>query len=122
MAALPAIRDEIVRLTSPTPTEDPAMSTLRRLLDYQSRRGQAALYLTTHGMHWDAEIVLRAYFEANRNVSSTAAALGVSRPTVSSRLGAIEEALGFHPAAVAQQLTLALQVGELLPAFKPAGR
>ena len=69
-----------------------------------------------------ARETLRAYFEANRNVSSTAAALGVSRPTVSSRLGAIEEALGFHPAAVAQQLTLALQVGELLPAFKPAGR
>ncbi|HTR75566.1 MAG TPA: helix-turn-helix domain-containing protein [Solirubrobacterales bacterium] len=34
---------------------------------------------------------LRAYFEVDRNVSSTAALLGVSRPTVTSRLRVIEE-------------------------------
>jgi hypothetical protein len=37
---------------------------------------------------------LRAYFAADRNVSSTAAALGVSRRTVTNRLRAIEELFG----------------------------
>jgi hypothetical protein len=37
---------------------------------------------------------LRAYFAAQRNVSSAAAALGVTRKTISSRLRAIEERLG----------------------------
>src|SRR6186997_951209 len=41
-----------------------------------------------------ARETLRAYFEAERNVSSTAAALGVDRRTVRNRLGAIEEQLG----------------------------
>jgi hypothetical protein len=68
MAALPAIRDEVARLTAPSPSEDEALGTLRPLLDYQSKRGQAVLYLTTSGMHWDAEIVLRAYFEASARI------------------------------------------------------
>ncbi len=37
---------------------------------------------------------LGAYFEAGRNISSAAAALGVSRPTVRSRLRAVEERIG----------------------------
>ncbi len=41
-----------------------------------------------------ARETLRAYFEADRNVSSTAAALGVDRRTVRNRIGAIEELLG----------------------------
>jgi hypothetical protein len=41
-----------------------------------------------------AKETLRAYFRAGRNVSSAAAALGVSRQTVGSRLRAIEERIG----------------------------
>jgi DNA-binding PucR family transcriptional regulator len=63
-----------------------------------------------------ARETLRAYFEANRNVSSAAAALGVSRPTISSRLRAIEKALGCHLASASEELTLALRIEELLPA------
>ena len=37
---------------------------------------------------------LRAYFVAQRNVSSTASALGVSRKTVNSRLRTVEQGLG----------------------------
>lgn len=43
-----------------------------------------------------ARETLRAYFEAERNISSTAAALGVDRRTVRNRLRAIEGLLG-HP-------------------------
>lgn len=43
-----------------------------------------------------AKKTLRAYFEADRNISSAAAALGMPRNTVASRLQAIEERLG-HP-------------------------
>jgi hypothetical protein len=41
-----------------------------------------------------ARETLRAYFEAERNISSTAAALGVDRRTVRNRLRGIEELLG----------------------------
>ena len=43
-----------------------------------------------------ARETLRAYFQAERNISSTAAALGVDRRTVRNRLGAIEELIA-HP-------------------------
>jgi len=43
-----------------------------------------------------ARQTLRAYFDAERNISSTAAALGVDRRTVRNRLRGIEELLG-HP-------------------------
>jgi PucR C-terminal helix-turn-helix domain len=55
------------------------------------------LYLEPLGRTRDggrtARETLRAYFEAERNVSSTAAALGVDRRTVRNRLRAIEELL-----------------------------
>ena len=41
-----------------------------------------------------AKRTLRAYFAASQNISSTAAALGVTRGTVSKRLAAIEERVG----------------------------
>ncbi len=53
------------------------------------------LYLVPLGAERDGgealRQTLRAYFEAERNVSSTAAALGVNRQTVVNRLHAIEE-------------------------------
>ncbi|HEX5414424.1 MAG TPA: helix-turn-helix domain-containing protein [Chloroflexota bacterium] len=62
-----------------------------------------------------ARETLRAYFEADRNISSTAAALGVSRPTVSSRLRAVEKALGCHLSSASEELNMALRVDDLLP-------
>ncbi len=61
---------------------------------------------------------LRAYFAAERNASSTAAALGVSRQTVNNRLHAIEEHLGRRLATCASELEAALWLAELttLPA------
>lgn len=56
---------------------------------------------------------LRAYFAAQSNISSTAAALGVTRKTVKARLGAIEKALGRPLEACAIDLTLALRVSEM---------
>jgi hypothetical protein len=56
---------------------------------------------------------LRAYFSANCNVSSAAAALGVSRKTVGSRLNVIEERLGRPLAACAIDLITALRLEEL---------
>jgi hypothetical protein len=56
---------------------------------------------------------LRAYFAAERNASSAAAALGVVRNTVDNRLRAIEEQLGrtLHPCPA--ELEVALQLEEL---------
>jgi hypothetical protein len=51
---------------------------------------------------------LRAYFEAQRNVSSTAAALGVSRKTVNSRLRTVEQRIGRPLHSCAAELEAAL--------------
>jgi PucR C-terminal helix-turn-helix domain/GGDEF-like domain len=56
---------------------------------------------------------LRAYFAAERNVSSTAAALGVNRKTVTSRLRAIESMIGSSFASHAAEVEAALRLEEL---------
>jgi PucR C-terminal helix-turn-helix domain/GGDEF-like domain len=56
---------------------------------------------------------LRAYFAAERNVSSAAAALGVNRHTVASRLRTAEERLGYQLNECAAELDLALRLDKL---------
>jgi PucR-like helix-turn-helix protein/diguanylate cyclase with GGDEF domain len=56
---------------------------------------------------------LRAYFTADRNVSSTAAALGVSRRTVGGRLRAVEQCLGRRLSSVAAEMEVALLFEQL---------
>lgn len=55
---------------------------------------------------------LRAYFDAERNVSSAAAALGVNRHTVTNRLNAVEERLGRQLSQCAAELDTALRIEE----------
>jgi hypothetical protein len=56
---------------------------------------------------------LYAYFSAGRNVSSSAAALGVSRQTVNGRLRAVEEYVGRPLSDCAPELETALRLREL---------
>ncbi len=60
-----------------------------------------------------ARDTLCAYFEARRNVSSTANRLGVARNTVESRLREIEERLGRPLSTCAAQLEVALRLEAL---------
>jgi hypothetical protein len=53
---------------------------------------------------------LRAYFAADRNVSSAAAALGVNRRTITNRLRSIEAAIGRSLCGVATELEVALSL------------
>ncbi len=53
---------------------------------------------------------LRAYFAAERNISSTAAALGIDRHTVTNRIRAIEDLLGRPLKDIATELETALQL------------
>jgi DNA-binding PucR family transcriptional regulator len=62
---------------------------------------------------------LRAYFAAERNVSSAAAALGVSRPTVRSRLATIEQRIGDPPEACGAELEIALRLEQLRAVAPP---
>jgi hypothetical protein len=73
----------------------------RRYLDPISggRQGEATLPNT-----------LRAYFAADRNGVSAAAALGVSRQTVTNRLHAVEERLGCSLSSCASDLELAFRI------------
>jgi sugar diacid utilization regulator len=56
---------------------------------------------------------LRAYFAAGRNVASTAAALGVSRQTATSRLNAVEEKIGRPLEICGTELETALRLEDL---------
>jgi PucR C-terminal helix-turn-helix domain/GGDEF-like domain len=60
-----------------------------------------------------ARRTLRAYFAADRNASSAAAALGVTRHTVMNRLHGIEERLGRSLSACAGSLESALSLYDL---------
>ncbi len=57
-----------------------------------------------------ARETLRAYFAAERNISSTAAALGVDRRTVRNRIRAIEELIGRPLNVAAADLEIALRL------------
>lgn len=57
-----------------------------------------------------AMATLRAYFQTARNISSAAAALGVNRRTVASRLAAVEERLGRPLDAIATELEVAIRL------------
>ena len=57
-----------------------------------------------------ARETLRAYFAAERNISSTAAALGVDRRTVRNRIRGIEELLGRPVKGSVAELEIALQL------------
>ncbi len=59
-----------------------------------------------------ARETLLAYFEAERNISSTAAALGVDRRTVRNRLGAIEGLLGRPLRGSMADLEIALRLDD----------
>lgn len=63
---------------------------------------------------------LRAYFSADRNVSSAAAALGVSRQTVGNRLRAVEEKLGRTVESCAPEIEMALRLEGIDDAFRTA--
>jgi DNA-binding PucR family transcriptional regulator len=56
---------------------------------------------------------LRAYFAAERNVSSAAAALSVNRHTVTSRLRTIEKRLGRPLSTCATEIDAALRLEDL---------
>ncbi|MGN6558089.1 MAG: PucR family transcriptional regulator, partial [Solirubrobacterales bacterium] len=59
-----------------------------------------------------ARETLRAFFDADRNVSSTAAALGVDRRTVRNRLRSIEELLGRPLQGSLADLEIALRLDD----------
>jgi PucR C-terminal helix-turn-helix domain len=56
---------------------------------------------------------LQAYFAAERNVSSAAAALGVTRNTITNRLRAVEERVGRPLSTCGAEIEAALRVEEL---------
>jgi DNA-binding PucR family transcriptional regulator len=62
-----------------------------------------------------AKETLRRYFSTCRNVSSTAASLGVTRNTVANRLRAVEETIGQPLMSCASALEVALFMNELVP-------
>jgi len=96
----PILRYADIALLAAILRDDLAVTSLRRLylepLERARDGGEAA------------RKTLRAYFAAERNASSTAAALGVDRRTVTNRIRAIESIFGRHLKDFATELETAL--------------
>jgi DNA-binding PucR family transcriptional regulator len=75
------------------------------------------------GEHSPLADTLRGFLELDGNASSTAASLGVTRQTVSSRLRAVEERIGGPIGSHSAQIETALRLAELAaePQGGPAG-
>lgn len=70
LSVLTLIRDEIEGLfdrRANTPSE--ADSTLRNLFFYMGERGQSVNFLLSWGYSWDAEIILRSYYEVSVRIA-----------------------------------------------------
>jgi hypothetical protein len=112
-AALPIARSDPKRLAryadvallASVRQDDLLATSLRRLYfaPLESERDGGAALLRT----------LRAYFAAGRNVSSTAAALGVDRKTITARLRNVERRLRKPLTACAVELEVALRLQDL---------
>lgn len=83
------------------------------LLSSSLRQAYLAPLENEHGGGDSLRDTLRAYFTAERNISSAAAALGVNRNTVANRLRAIEQRLSRSLASCAAELEVALRLDEL---------
>ena len=102
----PVLRYSDVTLLASILRDDLAMESLRRLYLAPLEDGRDGDNLRS---------ALRAYFQAGRNVSSAAAALGLNRRTLSKRLQAAERILGRPLEAVAADLEIALSLDALEP-------
>jgi hypothetical protein len=105
----PLVRYSDVTLLASIVRDDLAVASLRRLYLAPLEDGRDGDNL---------RIALRAYFQAGRNVSSAAAALGLNRRTLSKRLQAAERILGRPLESLAADLEIALSLEALEP---PAG-
>jgi len=68
LAAITAIRDEIQHLLDVNERRDEFAQTIASLVYYMSGRSQAVTMLTSWSMPWDAEIVLRSFYEASAKI------------------------------------------------------
>lgn len=69
LTALTMIRDEaVLQLDQGEAASHPAIGTLKRLFSYQGDRGIAVNFLLSRGFAWDAEIVLRSYYEVSARI------------------------------------------------------
>lgn len=100
----PVLRYGAVAVLAAIGRDDLLETSLRRLYLEPLERGREGGKV--------ARETLRAYFEAERNISSTAAALGVDRRTVRNRIGAIEELLGRPLRGSLADLEIALRLDE----------
>jgi hypothetical protein len=102
----PLVRYSDVTLLASILRDDLAVASLRRLYLAPLEGGRDGDNL---------RIALRAYFQAGRNVSSAAAALGLNRRTLSKRLQAAERILGSPLESLAADLEVALSLEALEP-------
>ena len=62
------VRDCIDRTFLEYDKEEQVLQTLKQLFHYMSARSQAVSYLVSSGFPWDAEIILRSFYEASAKI------------------------------------------------------
>jgi len=62
------VRDLIDHTFQVSDKEEQVLQTLKQLFHYMSARSQAVSYLVSSGFHWDAEIILRSFYEASAKI------------------------------------------------------
>lgn len=114
-AALPIAEREPGRLTHYADVALLASALQDELLATTLRSLYLAPLSAVRGGGANLRATLRAYFETERNISSAAALLGVSRQTIRNRLIGIEEKLGRSLDSCGAELEIALRLDAVEP-------
>jgi hypothetical protein len=109
LQALTQIRDEVQSLFSRYGAEPHAVTqTLKNLFWYLSSRSQTVSFLISHGYSWDAEIILRPFYEAAAKILFICFAEENDKPALVdefwNKLGPINNRRTARKAAFAEQL------------------
>lgn len=68
LSLLSSVRDEVDFVFRQSRDDQEVLQTLKQLFHYMSGRSQATSYLVSSGYPWDAEIVLRSFYEASAKI------------------------------------------------------
>lgn len=115
LAALPIAQREPGKLTHYADVALLASAIQDDLLTTSLRSLYLAPLSAVRGGGGNLRATLRAYFDTERNVSSAAALLGVSRQTIRNRLMGIEEKLGRPLDSCGAELEIALRLDAIEP-------
>jgi len=95
-----AARDEIEVIFSSRSDESETFHTLRRLFSYMSQRSQTVSFLVSSNYPWDAEIILRSFYESSVKIWTICLASAEERTKLVTEFWSIYSAMHDHKTRV----------------------